>query len=143
MIFAQAGEPDAGVAVPDDASIQWRLVLPMVNEAARCLEEDVTDSTDAIDLATVLGLGLAPFRGGLVQFANAVGAEEIVKRLYDLSARHGTTIRARRVPARTGDDASTDGAFRDDGSIDERKRAIEFDRVTAAAGAAAESSRVT
>jgi 3-hydroxyacyl-CoA dehydrogenase / enoyl-CoA hydratase / 3-hydroxybutyryl-CoA epimerase len=70
-------------------SIQWRLVLPMVNETARLLEEDVTDSTDAVDLATVLGLGLAPFRGGLVQFANTVGAEEIVRRLDDLAGRHG------------------------------------------------------
>jgi len=70
--------------------IQWRLVLPMVNETAKLLEEDVIQSTDAIDLATVFGLGLAPFRGGLVQFANTVGAEEIVRRLDELSSRHGS-----------------------------------------------------
>jgi 3-hydroxyacyl-CoA dehydrogenase/enoyl-CoA hydratase/3-hydroxybutyryl-CoA epimerase len=70
-------------------SIQWRLILPMVNETARLLEEEVTDSTDAVDLATVLGLGLAPFRGGIVQFANTVGAEEIVRRLDGLTTRHG------------------------------------------------------
>jgi 3-hydroxyacyl-CoA dehydrogenase/enoyl-CoA hydratase/3-hydroxybutyryl-CoA epimerase len=73
----------------DADSIQWRLVLPMVNESARVLEEGVTDSPDAIDLATVLGLGLAPFRGGIVQFANAVGTEEIVRRLDELAAKHG------------------------------------------------------
>jgi 3-hydroxyacyl-CoA dehydrogenase/enoyl-CoA hydratase/3-hydroxybutyryl-CoA epimerase len=70
--------------------IQWRLVGPMVNETAKLLEEDVIQSTDAIDLATVFGLGLAPFRGGLVQFANTVGAEEIVRRLDELAARHGS-----------------------------------------------------
>jgi 3-hydroxyacyl-CoA dehydrogenase/enoyl-CoA hydratase/3-hydroxybutyryl-CoA epimerase len=83
---------------PHDAShkaaaiqeIQWRLVLPMVNETARLLEEDVIQSTDALDLATVFGLGLAPFRGGLVQFANTVGAEEIVRRLDELASRHGS-----------------------------------------------------
>ena len=70
--------------------IQWRLVLPMVNETAKLLEEEVIGSTDAIDLATVFGLGLAPFRGGLVQFANTVGAEEIVRRLDELASRHGS-----------------------------------------------------
>src|SRR5205823_477725 len=69
--------------------IHWRLVLPMINETARLLEEDVTDSTDAIDLATVLGIGFAPFRGGIVNFANSIGAEEIVRRLDELAARHG------------------------------------------------------
>ena len=62
----------------DPDAIQWRLVLPMTNEAARVLDEGVTDSTDAIDLATVLGLGLAPFRGGLARFADSVGAEHLV-----------------------------------------------------------------
>ena len=70
-------------------AIQWRLVLPMTNEAARVLEEGVTDSTDAIDLATVLGLGLAPFRGGLARFADSVGADQLVRRLTDLAARLG------------------------------------------------------
>jgi 3-hydroxyacyl-CoA dehydrogenase len=79
----------------DEQAIQWRAVLPMVNEAARLLEEGVTDSTDAIDLATVLGTGLAPFRGGLASFADAVGCADAVKRLDELAARHGP----RFVPA--------------------------------------------
>jgi 3-hydroxyacyl-CoA dehydrogenase/enoyl-CoA hydratase/3-hydroxybutyryl-CoA epimerase len=61
----------------------------MVNESARALEGGVTDSADSIDLATVLGLGLAPFRGGIVQFANSVGAGEIVRRLDELAAKYG------------------------------------------------------
>ncbi len=58
----------------DAESTQRRLVLPMVNEAARVLAEGVADSSDTIDLATVLGLGLAPFRGGIAQFARTIGA---------------------------------------------------------------------
>ena len=54
---------------PPRKHAQWRLVLPMVNEAARLLAEGVTDSTDAVDLATVFGTGLAPFRGGLARSA--------------------------------------------------------------------------
>jgi 3-hydroxyacyl-CoA dehydrogenase/enoyl-CoA hydratase/3-hydroxybutyryl-CoA epimerase len=55
---------------PDVESIQTRLVTPMVHEAERALQEGVTDSADTIDLASVLGLGLAPFRGGIMQFAS-------------------------------------------------------------------------
>ena len=88
-------QPSPGVPGEGEEAIAWRLVLPMVNEGARTLEEGVTDSTETIDLATVLGLGLAPFRGGILQFANTVGAEEVVRRLEDLAARHG----ARFAPA--------------------------------------------
>jgi 3-hydroxyacyl-CoA dehydrogenase/enoyl-CoA hydratase/3-hydroxybutyryl-CoA epimerase len=73
----------------DAESIQWRLVLPMVNEAARVLDEQVTDSVETIDLATVFGTGLAPFRGGIVQFAESIGLEQIVTRLDDLTRKHG------------------------------------------------------
>ena len=77
-------------------AIAWRLILPMVNEAARVLEENVTDSTDTIDLATVLGLGLAPFRGGLIQFANTVGLPAIVERLEALERQFGSRFAPRR-----------------------------------------------
>ncbi|MGH7179286.1 MAG: 3-hydroxyacyl-CoA dehydrogenase NAD-binding domain-containing protein [Tepidisphaeraceae bacterium] len=70
-------------------SIQYRLMLPMVNEAARVLEEHIADSPDAIDLATLLGLGFPAFRGGLWTFAESVGAAGIVKRMHDHAARYG------------------------------------------------------
>jgi 3-hydroxyacyl-CoA dehydrogenase/enoyl-CoA hydratase/3-hydroxybutyryl-CoA epimerase len=75
-------------AITED-QIQWRLVLPMVNETARLLEEGVTDSTDAVDLASVLGLGLAPFRGGLAHFADTVGTDVVVRRLDVLATQLG------------------------------------------------------
>jgi 3-hydroxyacyl-CoA dehydrogenase/enoyl-CoA hydratase/3-hydroxybutyryl-CoA epimerase len=77
----------AVTSVPEE--IQWRLVLPMVNEAARALSKGITDSADDIDLATVLGLGFAPFRGGLAKFAEDAELEPIVHRLEELAARHG------------------------------------------------------
>jgi 3-hydroxyacyl-CoA dehydrogenase/enoyl-CoA hydratase/3-hydroxybutyryl-CoA epimerase len=77
-----------GAGVTDE-QIQWRLVLPMVNEAARVLAEGVTSSADDIDLATVLGLGFAPFRGGLAKFAEDVGLADVVHRLDELTVRHG------------------------------------------------------
>jgi 3-hydroxyacyl-CoA dehydrogenase/enoyl-CoA hydratase/3-hydroxybutyryl-CoA epimerase len=76
-------------ATIDSQTIQWRLVLPMVNEAAALLDERVVDSTETIDLATVLGTGLAPFRGGIVHFAEDHGLDKIVARLAELAAKHG------------------------------------------------------
>jgi 3-hydroxyacyl-CoA dehydrogenase/enoyl-CoA hydratase/3-hydroxybutyryl-CoA epimerase len=81
-----ASLPDANA---DTGAIAWRCVLPMVNEAARLLHEGVTDSTDTIDLATVMGLGLAPFRGGLCRFADETGLATIVTKMDDLAATHG------------------------------------------------------
>ena len=74
----------------DADAIQWRLVLPMVNEAARALEEGVTGSADAIDLAMVLGTGFAPFRGGMIHFTNSIGAAEVVRRLEEHATKHGS-----------------------------------------------------
>lgn len=50
---------------PEEASIQRRLIKSMRDEADRLLAEGVASSADAIDLATLTGLGIAPFRGGI------------------------------------------------------------------------------
>jgi 3-hydroxyacyl-CoA dehydrogenase/enoyl-CoA hydratase/3-hydroxybutyryl-CoA epimerase len=52
--------------------IERQLLTPMIAEMNRLLDEHVTDSPDTVDLATVLGLGLAPFRGGLATYARTV-----------------------------------------------------------------------
>jgi 3-hydroxyacyl-CoA dehydrogenase/enoyl-CoA hydratase/3-hydroxybutyryl-CoA epimerase len=82
-----------GTQEPAEADIQWRLVLPMVNEAARLLAEGVTDSADTVDLATVFGTGFAPFRGGLAKFADSVGADKLVNQLDKLAEKHGPRFR--------------------------------------------------
>ncbi|MBI1372508.1 MAG: fatty acid oxidation complex subunit alpha FadJ [Phycisphaera sp.] len=74
---------------PDASAIQRRLVLPMINEAARALGEQIVQSTDVIDLATVLGLGLAPFRGGLVHHAQDVGMDNVIEQMHALAESHG------------------------------------------------------
>jgi 3-hydroxyacyl-CoA dehydrogenase len=45
--------------------IQNQLMLPMAREAKMTLDEGIVDSIDTIDIATLLGLGFAQFRGGL------------------------------------------------------------------------------
>ncbi len=68
----------------DSATILDRMVLIMVNEAARCLEEGVVDSPEDVDFGMIFGTGFAPFRGGPLRHADSMGVAEAVKRLRAL-----------------------------------------------------------
>lgn len=74
----------SGAESMNEKEIADRLALLMVNESYRCLEEGVTDDSDAIDLAMIMGAGFAPFRGGPVQYAKNRGLKEIVEVLKKL-----------------------------------------------------------
>jgi 3-hydroxyacyl-CoA dehydrogenase/enoyl-CoA hydratase/3-hydroxybutyryl-CoA epimerase len=65
----------------DGRAIQERMVALMIDEAARCLEEGVTDSPEDIDFAMMMGTGFAPFRGGLLRHADAIGAPAVAAAL--------------------------------------------------------------
>ncbi|OVE80016.1 hypothetical protein BVY02_01610, partial [bacterium J17] len=71
-----------------------RLVLRLVNEAVCCLDEgvcsgDPREAAGQVDLGSVMGIGFAPFRGGIIYYAEQIGAKELHKRLSDLSKKHG------------------------------------------------------
>jgi len=69
--------------------IQSRLVLPMVNEAAFCLEDEIVKDPARLDLAMIFGTGFPPFRGGLLRWADSLGLGKVFTRLDDLSERLG------------------------------------------------------
>lgn len=66
-----------------------RCILPMINEASRCLEERVVADANDVDLGMIMGTGFPPFRGGLLQYADTLGAKTIVDRLRKYQARFG------------------------------------------------------
>ncbi len=74
----------SGAESMGEKEIADRLALLMVNESYRCLEEGVTNDSEAIDLAMIMGAGFAPFRGGPVQYAQKRGLKEIVEILRKL-----------------------------------------------------------
>jgi 3-hydroxyacyl-CoA dehydrogenase/enoyl-CoA hydratase/3-hydroxybutyryl-CoA epimerase len=74
---------------PDPAAIADRMVLPMVNEAARCLAEGVVRSAADLDLALIFGTGFPPFRGGLCRWADQHGLAQIVAALERLESTVG------------------------------------------------------
>lgn len=84
LVMKQGGTGD-GKFKADETDL-WirRLIYPMINEAARALEEKVVEQPSAVDLAMVMGTGFAPFRGGPFRYADAVGTAKISSALKDL-----------------------------------------------------------
>ncbi len=67
-----------------DTDLANRLMFLMVNEAARCLEENVVDSPEDADYGMILGTGFALFRGGPLRFAEHFGLSRIVEEMNGL-----------------------------------------------------------
>ena len=65
--------------------LQERMVLLMINEAARCLEESIVDDPRDIDFAMVMGTGFAPFRGGPLRHADHIGIAKVTENLERLA----------------------------------------------------------
>ncbi len=74
-------------------TLQERMVLVMVNEAALCLEEGIVRQPRDVDLGMVMGTGFPPFRGGLLRHADEVGIPIVVDRLARLADAHGGRFR--------------------------------------------------
>ncbi|MEX0677139.1 MAG: 3-hydroxyacyl-CoA dehydrogenase NAD-binding domain-containing protein [Pirellulales bacterium] len=64
--------------------ITGRLFLPMVLEATRILEAKVVRDVRDVDLGLIYGTGFPPFRGGLLFWADTLGAAKIVEMLKPL-----------------------------------------------------------
>ncbi|HYV26960.1 MAG TPA: 3-hydroxyacyl-CoA dehydrogenase NAD-binding domain-containing protein, partial [Candidatus Eisenbacteria bacterium] len=67
-------------------SLQARMVLLMINEAARCLEEEIVTDPADVDFAMIMGTGFAPFRGGPLRYADSIGAANLVAEMDALVA---------------------------------------------------------
>jgi 3-hydroxyacyl-CoA dehydrogenase/enoyl-CoA hydratase/carnithine racemase len=68
-----------------DRTIADRLLLPIVLEAALVLDEGLVRDGRDIDLAVIHALGFPAFRGGVLAWADSLGAAEIVRRLEPLA----------------------------------------------------------
>jgi 3-hydroxyacyl-CoA dehydrogenase/enoyl-CoA hydratase/3-hydroxybutyryl-CoA epimerase len=87
--------------------IESRLVLPMVNEAAFCLEDGVVPGPGKLDLAMILGTGFPPFRGGLLKWADSIGLPRVRSLLEELTERFGSRFEPARSIRRLADARGT------------------------------------
>ncbi len=70
----------------DTGQIRDRLFLTMLLEATRALEEGIVRDPRDVDLGMIFGLGFPPFKGGLLFWADQVGAASIVESLKPLKS---------------------------------------------------------
>ena len=85
--------------------LQERMVFLMVNEAARCLEEQVVGEPAEVDFGMVMGTGFAPFRGGPLRYTDTVDVARLVGAMNHLVAS-GT---AHFAPCKLLEDMATSG----------------------------------
>lgn len=69
--------------------IRDRLVLAMVNEAARVMEEGIVSLPSELDLAMIFGTGFPPFTGGVLRYADQQGLANVAQKLTFLSQVSG------------------------------------------------------
>ncbi len=74
---------------PRPAEILQRLVLGILNEAARAVGEGVVRSPRDGDIGAIFGFGFPPFRGGPLRHADDLGAARLVADLERLAERLG------------------------------------------------------
>ncbi|QIZ52839.1 fatty acid oxidation complex subunit alpha FadB [Dickeya zeae] len=55
-----------------------RLMVPMLNEVARCLEEGIVATPAEADMALLYGLGFPPFHGGACRYLDTLGSQHYV-----------------------------------------------------------------
>ena len=85
----EAGEVATGTAFSVD-----RLMMPLLNEAALCVMEEIANVND-IDMACIAGIGMALRKGeelvrmGPLEYADELGLDVAMKRLEELEARYG------------------------------------------------------
>lgn len=73
----------------NDTIIRERIFFIMINEAARCLEENVIENPSYLDMAMIMGIGFPPFRGGLLRYADSLGVGYVVDQLKRFQEQYG------------------------------------------------------
>jgi 3-hydroxyacyl-CoA dehydrogenase/enoyl-CoA hydratase/3-hydroxybutyryl-CoA epimerase len=79
-------KPESKMAEKD---LAMRCVLPMLNEAVRCLDEGIIRSPRDGDIGAIFGIGFPPFLGGPFRYLDALGLENVVKLMNEHAEKYG------------------------------------------------------
>ena len=82
----QSGTFSIPGGTPTREELTQRMIFPIINEAARCLDEGIVATSEDIDLAMVFGTGFAPFRGGPMRYGETFGFAKIAEALEKLAS---------------------------------------------------------
>ncbi|PKA62965.1 Glyoxysomal fatty acid beta-oxidation multifunctional protein MFP-a [Apostasia shenzhenica] len=81
--------PDPELMKLSDKDIIEMVFLPVVNEACRVLDEGVVVKASDLDIGSIMGMGFPPYRGGIIFWADSLGAAYIHKRLDEWTKKYG------------------------------------------------------
>lgn len=71
------------------------MMIPMINEVVRCLEEGIIASPAEADMALVYGIGFPPFHGGVFRYLDTMGTAHYV----EMAQRYAHLGELYQVPA--------------------------------------------
>ncbi|USD49224.1 fatty acid oxidation complex subunit alpha FadJ [Vibrio sp. SCSIO 43153] len=72
-----------------DSDIALRCVLPMLNEAVRCLDDGIIRSPRDGDIGAIFGIGFPPFLGGPFRYMDQFGLKELVEKMNEFASKYG------------------------------------------------------
>lgn len=72
-----------------DNDIALRCVLPMLNEAVRCLDDGIIRSPRDGDIGAIFGIGFPPFLGGPFRYMDQFGLKELVEKMNQFAEKYG------------------------------------------------------
>ncbi len=73
----------------EEDDIVKRCLYIMINEASRCLEENIVTDASIIDFAMISGTGFPAYKGGLLSYANEIGLKNILDSLRQYQKEYG------------------------------------------------------
>jgi 3-hydroxyacyl-CoA dehydrogenase / enoyl-CoA hydratase / 3-hydroxybutyryl-CoA epimerase / enoyl-CoA isomerase len=79
-----AGQPNGKTRIGEN-EIVARMMLPLILEAARCVEDGIAASPGQMDMCLILGLGLPRYLGGALKYADYLGLKNVVERADGLA----------------------------------------------------------
>lgn len=89
----------------EQATLAEQCVLPMLNEAAWCLQDGIIDSARDGDIGAIFGIGFPPFRGGPFRYMDTLGIGAVVARLE----HYAETVDERFKPCQLLQDMAKEG----------------------------------
>ena len=63
-----------------DEEIIDRMMIPMIIETVRCLDESIVESAIEADMGLIMGVGFPPFRGGALKYVDSIGLKTIIEK---------------------------------------------------------------
>ncbi|KAL3839886.1 hypothetical protein ACJIZ3_024477 [Penstemon smallii] len=77
------------ISITDEEIVEM-VLFPVVNEACRVLDDRVVVRASDLDVASILGMSFPSYRGGIVFWADTIGANRVYKSLQKWSEVYGS-----------------------------------------------------